>query len=81
MLQPNCRIARNQAESAIAALERIREHDSKAKLLLLMILSSSETDSGLNDVPWPMGSIMFRASFPIYTGLIAAEAYIRQRAD
>ncbi|KXJ85439.1 hypothetical protein Micbo1qcDRAFT_169434 [Microdochium bolleyi] len=80
---PGCRIARDQAESVVAALRQIREEDGPdARLPMLIVLSSSETDSRLDDgVPWLISSILFRANNSIYTDLIAAETYLRQHAD
>lgn len=79
--QPGCRIAQDQSINVVAALEKIRSSDTRKKLPTLIMLSSAETDDKLNDAPWLIAKILFTANYYIYTDLIKAEAYLRERAD
>lgn len=81
---PGCRIALDQATNVVTALEQVRGRsngNNGAKLPTLIMLSSSETDDNLNDVPWPMNRILYAANYYIYEDLIRAEQYLRQRSD
>lgn len=94
--KPHLRIARDQAESVVAALEALRaeqqqpKHGEKSGATaatktpppLLVMLSSAETDEArfCADIPWPARRLLFAANWWVYTDLIAAERYLRERS-
>lgn len=100
--KPHLRIARDQAEAVVAALEVLRaeppqQHQSAhkgekrsgatnntkaARLPLLVMLSSAETDEArfCGDIPWAARRFLFAANWWVYTDLIAAERYLRERS-
>lgn len=99
--KPHLRIARDQAEAVVAALEALRgaeQHQSAhrgeknsgtakntgktAPLPLLVMLSSAETDEArfCGDIPWAARRFLFAANWWVYTDLIAAERYLRERS-
>ncbi|KAK2053975.1 NAD(P)-binding protein [Colletotrichum caudatum] len=80
---PGNRIAQDQAESVVAALEQVCGGRDKRtiKLPTLIMLSSSETEQPINDIRWPLCSILFAINWYIYTDLMKAEEYLRQRSD
>lgn len=102
--KPHLRIARDQAEAVVAALEALREEQhqqqqsaqaqgekesgttanaAKTPLLpLLVMLSSAETDEPrfCADLPWAARRLLFAANWWVYTDLIAAERYLRERS-
>lgn len=96
--KPHLRIARDQAEAVVAALEALRgaEHqpahkgektgtatnNTKTALPLLVMLSSAETDEArfCGDIPWAARRFLFAANWWVYTDLIAAERYLRERS-
>lgn len=79
---PHVRVARDQAEAVVAALERLRAEDSSQRLPTLVLLSSSETEERfVLSIPWPVRKLLFLCNYWIYTDLIAAEKYLRDRAD
>lgn len=94
--KPHLRIARDQAEAVVAALEALREEQqsapvqgekpgavvTKTPLPLLVMLSSAETDEPrfCADLPWAARRLLFAANWWIYTDLIAAERYLRERS-
>lgn len=85
--KPHLRIARDQAEAVVAALERLRaeqqqQQQPSPKLPLLVVLSSAETDEPrfCAGIPWPVRRLLFAANWWIYTDLIAAERYLRERS-
>lgn len=96
--KPYVRIAREQAEAVVTALETLRgggteseaeEEANEAKeekkqqtLPTLVMLSSSETEERLvQGIPWPVRKMLFLANYWVYTDLIAAEKYLRDRAE
>lgn len=94
--KPHLRIARDQAEAVVAALEALRAEQQsahsqrekpgsaslKASLPLLVMLSSAETDEArfCADLPWAARRFLFAANWWVYTDLIAAERYLRERS-
>lgn len=84
--KPRLRIARDQAEAVVAALEALRAEQEQEKkvtaLPLLVMLSSAETDEArfCADLPWLARRFLFSANYWVYTDLIAAERYLRDRA-
>lgn len=95
--KPHLRIARDQAESVVAALEALRAEQqkqpkhgekpgatvaTKTSLPLLVMLSSAETDEArfCADIPWAARRFLFAANWWVYTDLIAAERYLRERS-
>lgn len=87
--RPHVRVARDQAEAVVAALERLRAEAAAAgagggtaKLPTLVMLSSSETEERLVlGIPWPVRRLLFLCNYWVYTDLMAAERYLRDRAD
>lgn len=81
---PHVRIARDQVEAVVAALERLRAEAGPAgaeRLPTLVMLSSAETEERLvQDVPWLVRRLLFQCNYWVYTDLIAAEEYLRERA-
>lgn len=98
--KPHLRIARDQAEAVVAALENLRAEQQSTqaqgekpgmaaaastkspKLPLLVMLSSAETDEArfCGDIPWAARRFLFAANYWVYTDLIAAERYLRERS-
>lgn len=80
--QPGCRIAQDQAESVIKALQNLRQSNPHARLPVLIMLSSAETEWKFSkDLPWLLRTILWTASSNIYTDLIEAEKYLRSHED
>lgn len=95
---PRIRIAQDQAEAVVAALEKLRGDEvtkktngvsseaaakKKTNLPLLVMISSGETeeDPFCLDIPWVARRFLFSCNYWIYTDLIAAEKYLRQKSD
>lgn len=95
--KPHLRIARDQAEAVVAALDALRTEqqsaqaqgeksgataNTKTPLPLLVMLSSAETDESrfCADIPWAARRLLFTANWWVYTDLIAAEKYLRERS-
>ncbi|KAJ0117775.1 flx ordb monooxygenase oxidase [Diaporthe amygdali] len=97
--EPHLRIARDQAEAVVAALDALRTEQqqqqqrisgekadgtaTETKLPLLVMLSSAETDEArlCREIPWAVRRVLYTANWWVYTDLIAAERYLRDRAD
>lgn len=94
--EPHTRIAQDQAEAVVAALEGQRQEQIKNKggggddkkeksphRPLLVMISSAETeeDPFCLDTPWPVRKFIACCNYWIYADLVAAEAYLRRRAD
>ena len=80
--RPGTRIASDQSEAVVAALEAIREENPSVKLPTLVMISSAETSEKLSgNLPWLVYRVLFASNFHIYTDLIAAEEYLRKRGD
>ncbi|KAH8764882.1 hypothetical protein F5883DRAFT_421878 [Diaporthe sp. PMI_573] len=81
--QPHLRIARDQAEAVVAALEALRAEHKKTPLPLLVMLSAAETDEArfCADLPWLARRFLFAANWWLYTDLIAAEKYLSERSE
>lgn len=89
--QPHLRIARDQAEAVVAALEALRAEEQQqqkpaketTQLPLLVMLSSAETDEArfCADLPWLARRFLFAANWWVYTDLIAAEKYLSERSE
>lgn len=124
---PHTRIAQDQAEAVVAALENLfpgrrqqqqrQRHDEKngtstktngvksgpaaattttiaaastitaaaqsKDVPFLVMISSAETQANpfCLDIPYPIRTLLFYCNYWIYTDLIAAETYLRQRSD
>lgn len=98
--KPHLRVARDQAEAVVAALEALREEQRQeptqgrgekkpgaaaaaaTRLPLLVMLSSAETDEArfCGGIPWAVRRVLFAANWWVYTDLIAAERYLRERS-
>ncbi|CAN8105788.1 unnamed protein product [Discula destructiva] len=79
---PHSRIAVDQVEAVVAALETLRsERGARQKLPTLVLLSSAETEEKLVlSIPLFVRRLLFQCNYWIYTDLIAAEAYLRARS-
>lgn len=79
---PGTRVAQDQAEAVVAALEEIRLQDRNARLPTLIVLSSSETEEKFrNELPVVAVKLLSIACGNIYADLIKAETYLRARDD
>lgn len=74
-----CRVSRDQAEAVVAALQKLRDQQPRAKLPMLIVFSSAEADDKFfYDTPFPIRNILYAANYFIYEDLKAAERYLRQ---
>jgi oxidoreductase AflX len=75
---PNTTVAQDQARGVVAALSRLRDEHSDAKLPLVVVLSSSNVSPELcRDIPWLARAVLLRGASNIYADLRAAEAFLR----
>ena len=78
--RPGIRIAQDQAEAVVGALQQLQKEKDHVKLPVLVMLSSSgaeiEPKFSLG-VPWPARKLLWAALYYIYTDLIEAERYLR----
>ena len=81
--KPGTRIAQDQAEAVVSALEILRkEGDGGLKLPTLIMLSSSEAEIEPKfslSISWPIRKILFASNYYTYLDLIEAEKYLRAR--
>ena len=80
--KPGTRIAQDQSEAVVSALEILRKEKGGGKLPTLIMLSSSEAEIEPKfsvSIPWPIRNVLFASNYYTYIDLIEAEKYLRAR--